>query len=88
MKRETWIKVIPILLIALMILARNLREGGHEYWSYACYAVIVALAVYSITSKSLVGEDGTRRKRQRLIMGLALLTVVILFILQYLQIVQ
>jgi hypothetical protein len=87
MKREHLIKASPIAMIALVILARNLREGGHDYWSYACYAVILVLAVYTIASRSAVPGDATTRNRKRLMLGLALLTVIILFIIQYLRIV-
>ena len=87
MKRENLAKAIPVIMIALIILARNLREGGHDYWSYACYAVIVALAVFSITSRSVVPGDESTRRRKRLMLGLGLLTVIILFIIQYLRIV-
>jgi hypothetical protein len=86
MKREHLIRAIPVVMIALVILARNLREGGRDYWSYACYAVIVALAVYSITSRSVIPGDETASKRKRLMLWLALLAVIILFIVQYLWI--
>jgi hypothetical protein len=86
MKHQHWVRVIPIAMIALVILARNLREGGHDYWSYACYAVILALAVYTIASRSAIPGDATTRNRKRLMLGLALLTVIVLFIIQYLRI--
>jgi len=87
MKRENLAKAIPVIMIALIILTTNLRGGGYNYWSYACYAVIIALAVFAITSRSVVPGDESTRRRKRLMLGLGLLTVIILFIIQYLRIV-
>jgi len=56
MRREYFSRAIPVLIIALVILTRSLGERGYDYWGYACYAVIVALAVYTIASPSAIPE--------------------------------